>query len=139
MRLVSSLQYAFAPGGGRDLTELYFRDNDLQSGFLQLKAFSPRVFNQLSSSPGSVALTSTQAESTEPDVPFEAVPIEQFEATNLPFQRAFLCQSPAYTPTTSDALIPVFQRYIDFDESSDPFPGTVRASQTDRRSDRSCP
>jgi hypothetical protein len=48
----------------------------------------------------------------EPTVPITYTPATSFSKKG--FERAFLCQSPNYTPQTADALIPVFEDYIDF-------------------------
>jgi hypothetical protein len=76
---------------------------------LALKAYSKDF------KPGSVyPPPANEATRREPIVPLKQVPIAQFEA-HKPFQYALLAQSPGFTPPTSDALIPIFRGYIDFE------------------------
>ncbi len=48
----------------------------------------------------------------EPEVPFKAVHPDSFRDKGN-FDFVVLCQSPEYTPETSDALIKVIERCID--------------------------
>ncbi|SDN97589.1 hypothetical protein SAMN05216328_14529 [Ensifer sp. YR511] len=50
----------------------------------------------------------------EPEIPFEKVSVERYQATE-PFDYVILCQSPGYTPVEADVLVSVFQDYVDFD------------------------
>jgi hypothetical protein len=51
----------------------------------------------------------------EPAVPFIRISTDKYDASE-PFDYAVLCQSPGYTPRTSDALIPIIGEYIQFDQ-----------------------
>jgi hypothetical protein len=113
-RWVSSLIYVYHPHGGYDLPPFYFRDNNPQSGHLELKAFSPATVDEAVMSFDGNSLNSARAISAEPLIPFAAASIENYQAA-APFDFGLLCQSPGYTPTTADALIAVIGEYIRFD------------------------
>jgi UPF0489 domain len=109
-RWIASMIYVHHPHSGNDIPWIYFENNDPSvSGHLQLKAYSKDF------KPGSVyPPPSNEATSFEPIVPLRRVPITQFQA-DKPFQYVLLAQSPGFTPPTSDALIPIFRDYIDFE------------------------
>jgi UPF0489 domain len=109
-RWIASMVYVHHPEGGMDIPSIYLENNDPSvSGRLQLKAYSKDF------KPGSVyPPPANEATRPEPIVPLKQVPIAQFEADKT-FQYALLAQSPGFTPPTSDALIPIFRDYIDFE------------------------
>lgn len=116
-RFLSKFTYAHPSRGGNDLPIIHFLNNDPQSGFLQLKAFPPKSHRTHDYE----RLTADLAVSVEPPIPFQRMHIEEFQAT-APFDYALVCQSPAFTPKSADALIQVLARYIVFDSGSAPLP-----------------
>ena len=74
----------------------FFRNNDPSTGFLELRHTNRR----------------NTVIATEPAVSYKFTPATAFAQTG--FAHAFLSQSPNYTPSTADKLIPIFHEYIDF-------------------------
>jgi hypothetical protein len=97
---------------GVDLPAIYFENNDASPpNRIQLKAYKKDdLFRDLVRNPPPIK----DAVSFEPIVPFTKVAIEDFHS-HAPFQYALLCQSPGFTPAAADALIPIFDEYIEFD------------------------
>jgi len=88
-----------------DLMRYYFKDNDIHSGFIQLKAYSHidiKVFDYVCSNPPT---------RTEPEIPFTLCPVEDYRSASA-FEIATLCQSPGFTPESADSLLDVFREYI---------------------------
>ncbi|WP_338869484.1 UPF0489 family protein [Myxococcus stipitatus] len=113
-RWIKSIEYIHPPGGGDDLQSFLFREFSPSGGWLELKCFAREDVGAALRSGNVVKhLRAVQPISVEPSVPFRAVRAERWVAST-PFDRAFLCQSPDYTPETSDALLGVFADYIDF-------------------------
>ncbi len=110
-RKIASLTYVHPPQARNDLMEMYFARNDPSSGSIQLKRFSRETIRHATLGQ---PLEEADAISVEPLIAFQRIAITAYQARNG-FHRAFLCQSPGYTPRTSDALIDVFADYIDFD------------------------
>ncbi len=120
-QLCSSIVYVHPPGGSvSDLPFLYFQDNDLMSGAVQLKEYTSDVFAG-AFRPPEVTYAVQNAKHVEPPVPFQKVPISVFSNSGT-FDYAFVCQSPSYTPATADPLIGIIERYVRFDAQSDPRP-----------------
>jgi hypothetical protein len=65
-------------------------------------------------------LRTEDAVALEPPIPFARILIDDYTAPRR-CDGLFLCQSPGYTPRTADALIPIFEEYVDFN----PRPGTL--------------
>lgn len=109
---LKKLTYVHHPICGDDPKDLYayhFKDFQPKTNTLQLKSTAdPDLLNdeanfQANVDRGCITL--------EPEVPFKAVHPDSFRDKG-DFDFVVLCQSPEYTPETSDALIPVIQRYI---------------------------
>jgi hypothetical protein len=113
-RLVRSLTYVYPKGHGDDIFGFYFERNDPSTNHLQLKTYSEDVIQQYCAW-GSRELRDEDAMSVEPRVPLTKRLLTQFTAPRK-FQYVFLCQSPGFTPKTSDELIPTFEEYIDFEQ-----------------------
>jgi hypothetical protein len=109
-RRIASLKYVYPKGGGNDLPEMYFSENNPSSGKIQLKRFSRQTIAERV--PLLLPLREADAVAVEPPIPFERVPMTKYESPRK-FDYAFLCQSPGYTPRTADALIPIFEDYIE--------------------------
>jgi hypothetical protein len=111
-RWIASMTYVHHPKEGDDMPWIYFEHNNATPpNRIQLKAYEKHVITKFT-----VDLpTAEEAIAFEPVVPFTKVSILDFEADRS-FQYAALCQSPGFTPATSDELIPIFKDYIDFKE-----------------------
>jgi len=109
-RWISSLVYVYHPQtGGRDIPAVYFENNDASPpNRIQLKAYEKDGLLRTHPPPINDAVN------FEPIVPFTKVAITDFRS-HAPFQYALLCQSPGFTPAAADALIPIFDEYIEFD------------------------
>jgi hypothetical protein len=111
-QMVARLTYVHNPASRDDCVALFFRDNDLNSGFVEMKLYPPaivaRALDRMESPDPKDAVAK------EPPIPFTRVSTASFRSSES-FNAAVLCQSPGYTPTTSDALIPVFAEYINFE------------------------
>jgi hypothetical protein len=117
-RRIASLTYVHPAGSGADVPEMLFADDDPASGMLQLKRFSPEVI--AARVPLLQPLRTEHAAALEPPIPFARTLIDAYTAPGR-CDGVFLCQSPGYTPRTADALIPIFEEYVDFN----PRPGTL--------------
>lgn len=116
-RFLADVKYAYPPGGGDDFPIILFHENSPRGGYLELKRFSPEDRKNLDYE----ELRADNAISVEPKIPYRAMPIENFQASK-PFDRAFVCQSPGFTPKASDRLLYVLAEYIEFDSHSDALP-----------------
>ncbi|MDT4737058.1 UPF0489 family protein [Bradyrhizobium sp. WYCCWR 12699] len=110
-RMLARLTYVHHPEGGTDCIAQYFRDNDPDSGFVEMRLYPLSVVNRALDRMDSP--DPNEATAIEPPVPFTKVSTDNFHSSER-FKAAVLCQSPGYTPETSDALIPIFAEYIDF-------------------------
>jgi hypothetical protein len=110
-RWIASMVYVHHPNyRGADAPALYFENNDASPpNRIQLKAYKKDGLFRTYPPPIKDAV------SFEPIVPFTKVAIADFHYSDAPFQYALLCQSPGFTPAAADALIPIFDEYIEFD------------------------
>lgn len=115
-RWLRNLTYVHHAQSGDDLMPFFFRDFDPACGVMELRHV-PGVCDahsreELRSLPHTL----------EPPIVFQKIPVHAYRAAEL-FDYVILCQSPGYTPTEADALLPVFKDYVDFDnDGSDSFP-----------------
>jgi len=112
-RWIASMAYVHHPQTeGRDMPWIYFEQNNpTPPNGIQLKAYKKDVIMKFRVDEPTVE----EAIAFEPVVPFTKVSILDFEA-DTSFQYAALCQSPGFTPAAADALIPIFDEYIEFDQ-----------------------
>jgi hypothetical protein len=103
-RWISKLTYVHHPKSCDDLMPHYMKDNDENSGFIQLKYYGQVDVDTLQRG-------SQSPLSLEPEVPFELVPGQLFQ-NEQPFDRIYLARSPSYTPEAADRLIPIIKKYI---------------------------
>lgn len=108
-RWLRTLTYVHHAQSGDDLMPFFFRDFDPACGVMELR-YVPRL-RDVHSNEELRALPHT----LEPTIPFQKVLVEAYRATDL-FDYVILCQSPGYTPVEADALIPIFEEYVDFDD-----------------------
>lgn len=116
-RWLRTLTYVHHAQSGDELMPFFFRDFDPACGVMDLRHV-PGV-RQAHSREELRALPHT----LEPPIAFQRIPVHAYRAGE-PFDYVILCQSPGYTPSEADALIPIFRDYVDFD-NTDPesFPG----------------
>lgn len=107
-RWLRSLTYVHHAQSGDDLMPFLFRDFNTTCGIMELR-YVPRVRDASSKEE-----LRTLPHALEPPIPFQKVSVEAYRATE-PFDYVILCQSPGYTPVEADALIPIFQDYVDFE------------------------
>ena len=86
----------------------YFRDDDTDSGCLELRRCDPALF------PADVAAgrLGRSVLSKEKAIAFHTVKAADFKATR-PFDFVTLSRSPSYTPDTADSLVGVIEEYFD--------------------------
>jgi hypothetical protein len=90
-RWIERIEFVTHPKWKLDFSESLFKNKRPDTGLIELRA---------------------NGIDAEPAVPITFTPEPNFSQAG--FSQAFLCQSPNYTPQTADALIPVFEDYIDF-------------------------
>ncbi len=114
---IRSIEFVTHPNWGwNDLPPLLFKNYDVHSGFLQLKQFAKSSVDDASKVMrfcGEIEQRTLVPTGIEPDIPFAVTTSKTWKAS-LPFDYAFLAQSPNYTPASADKLIGIFCRYIDF-------------------------
>jgi hypothetical protein len=115
--IIQSIVYAYPPRGGNDLHTIFFKNNDIESNQLVLKAFDKSVVSGLNYE----NLTDDLAILKMEPIDFHRCPIESYKA-NCAFDYLFFCQSPAFTPKTSDRLLKVIGEYVTLDPASEKIP-----------------
>lgn len=110
-RWIKRLKYIHHPDYEDDIVQFYWKDFKNNSGYLQLPKIKKNELDVL------LHLQNHDLEkykplSVEPPVPFEIIPSSIYKSDST-FSYVFLTQSPAYTPASSDKLIPVIMSYID--------------------------
>jgi hypothetical protein len=105
-RWLGRVEYVLHPKANDDFVPFHFKNNDPYSGALQLKKCdSESLRGHLN------AMYGPRSFEAEPDIPYEMVMGTKFKNVR-PFTLGLLCQSPGFTPASSDALIPVIMEYI---------------------------
>jgi len=74
---------------------------------IQLKKIEPELIKN-----SNLSDFISEISSSEPKVPFELIPVEEFNETE-PFDFIFLSKSPPYTKPETDKLIPIILEYIE--------------------------
>lgn len=108
---VSDLTYVYPAGYGDDLPPIHFLNADRSSGFVEMKSYTRAGLPMSGSVVDYHALLKLPPDSALAPVPFRMVTLDDYVAKNS-FDVGLLCQSPDYTPESSDALIPVIGEYI---------------------------
>jgi hypothetical protein len=106
-RWLSKVTYVRNLKSNDDLQYLLFKNNDPQSGLLQLRKCAPESLKDFLR----IQYGSFDVIELEPEIPFSVVSPENFLASG-PFAFAVLSQSPSFTPLSSDGLIPVIADYF---------------------------
>lgn len=109
-RWIKRLTYIHHPDYEDDILQFYWKDFKSDSGYLQLPKINKDKLDVL------ILLNNSQLEnyqplSVEPAVPFEIVSGLEYKESST-FSYVFLTQSPSYTPSSADKLIPVIMDYI---------------------------
>jgi hypothetical protein len=86
-RWVAQIEFVMHPEWVMDISDNLFHDHNPETRLIELN-------------------------SQEPPVRIKFTPCHEFAGGG--FSHGFLSQSPNYTPSTADALIPIFEEYIDF-------------------------
>jgi len=110
---ISALTYVHPARRGKDLTAIHFRNGDVESGSIEMKAYTRPDLPADGASPDYWRLVKLAPDLALAPVPFATATLDDFAAT-APFDVGLLCHSPSYTPATADALIPIVGEYIDF-------------------------
>lgn len=105
------LTYIHAEGEGTDIAWMHLKDFDESSGFLQLKKYSKIQMNHITNGDMFDRAKKTKPLVHEPDIPFRIISEKNF-ISNKKYDYVFITQSPAFTPKTSDDLLPTFFQYI---------------------------
>jgi hypothetical protein len=103
-RWIKKLTFIIHPEWENDLIEVYFKDYDLDSGYIQLKKYDKKELLE----------KGFELESpldTEPEVPVEFIPLLCYKNSKR-FTLLTLSKSKSYTPKASDRLIKVIRGYI---------------------------
>jgi len=111
-RWIRKLNFIINPNWHDDIPGCYFkREGEIPYGYhnllIQLKKYSHEQINEM-------AMTRSEPEPLgyEPEVPFEIMPHEEFNAT-CQFDYVFLSTSPSYTNPATDKLISIILDYIE--------------------------
>ena len=105
-RWVSKLTFVTHPEWHNDLPWTLFKDLTENSGIIQLRKYDRKI------NLDTYVIRKVEPLEVEPEVPFFTVPHTEF-INDEPISFITLCQSPGYTPKTSDRLIPIISEYID--------------------------
>lgn len=103
-RWIKKLSFIIHPDWENDLIEVYFKNFDIESGFLQLKKYDR---NELLEKGFEIE----NSLELEPEVPVEFIPLHEYK-NSYPFNILTLSKSKNYTPKASDKLIKVIKGYI---------------------------
>jgi len=104
-RWIKKLTFITHPNWEKDLIEVYFKDFDITSGFIQLKKFNKEELLEKGFEKKIKPL------GLEPEIPVEFVPLLEYKSSQ-PFTLLTLSHSKTFTPKSSDKLIKVVKNYI---------------------------
>lgn len=108
-RWLKSITFVAPLGYQDDLFKAYFKNRDLNSGYIRLEKYSSE--KQISNRLIDFIEGTLVPQSYEPEIPFHLVPWDKFYI-NQPLSFIFLSRSPSFTPRSADVLIPVISEYI---------------------------
>ncbi|MFX0106047.1 MAG: UPF0489 family protein [Candidatus Hodarchaeota archaeon] len=104
-RWVKKLTFIIHPKWEVDLLKVYFKEFDLDSGFIQLKKFKKEDLLEKGFDADEIT------DDTEPQIPVEFIPLLEYR-DKYPFTLLTLSHSKAFTPKTSDKLIKIVKHYF---------------------------
>jgi len=105
-RWLARVEYVLHPKANDDFVPFHFKNYDPYSGALQLKKCAPESLRGHLN-----AMYGPRSFEAEPEIPYEMAIGADFKNVR-PFTLGLLCQSPGFTPASSDALIPVIMEYF---------------------------
>jgi len=103
-RWISRLTYVRHEQGGDDILPCCMKDNDENSGSIQLKYFGDVSVEAL-------VMGDATPLAVEPEVPFQVIPGSRY-LNEQTFDLMYLALSPSYTPESADGLIPIIREYM---------------------------
>ncbi|MHA1240090.1 MAG: UPF0489 family protein [Promethearchaeota archaeon] len=104
-RWIKKLTFITHPNWENDLIEVYFKDFDITSGFIQLKKYNKEELLEKGFEKELTVL------GLEPEIPVEIIPLLEYKSSQ-PFTLLTLSHSKTFTPKSSDKLIKVAKDYI---------------------------
>jgi len=104
-RWIKKLTFILHPNWENDLINVYFKDFDITSGYIQLKKYNKEELFSKGFEEDLLPLD------IEPEIPVEFVPLLEFKSSQ-PFTILTLSKSKTFTPKSSDRLIKVVKNYI---------------------------
>ena len=108
-RWPSRIVFVRHPEHHDDCPSEHFREHDVSTGLLELKCCDPAEMKRRGSYGGDPSHSPPL--SLEPPIPAEFIECWDYKPPE-PVDYVVLAQSPDYTPSASDALIPIFREYI---------------------------
>jgi hypothetical protein len=105
LRLIKKLTYVHHPDSRDDIFRSYMKNFDFESKAIQLKKCNRSDLEKIDN------IYNLQILGLEPEVEFEKNIGPEYQADNG-FDFIYLCQSPQYTPESSDKLIPIVRQYF---------------------------
>ncbi|MBP7107739.1 MAG: UPF0489 family protein [Chitinophagaceae bacterium] len=112
-RWISDLKYVNHPNWFNDLPFFLFQNFDISSAYIQMKKFTVPQIDSIINGLGEMIERARQTEplSLEPLVPFSKMEYNTFHNSSS-YDYILLTQSPGFTPSASDSLLPVIQSYM---------------------------
>lgn len=115
-RWISELNYITNLEWNEDVPWFPFKNYDIRSGAIQLKQFAKEQFDEIEMGISDMinGAKRTVPLLEEPVVPFTKIDFRDF-ASDGRYDFILLTQSPAYTPESSDLLIPTIKQYMNLE------------------------
>ncbi len=96
-----------------DFELIHFKNCDYKSGFLQLKKYDPKIFEEDAFGHNNIVYHGKYApQELEPEIGFNIIQCDEYN-DNGEFTFMDLSCSPEFTPSSADKLIPIFKEYIE--------------------------
>ncbi|MGX5850888.1 hypothetical protein ACWGTO_27850 [Mesorhizobium sp. PL10] len=111
-RWIASLTYVHHAQSGHDLMPFFFRSFDTECGMMEFRYIPHGLLDAVTTHSKDKLIALPHV--LEPPIPFRKVTVEDYRALAT-FDHVILCQSPGYTPAEADALISIFEEYVDFE------------------------
>lgn len=104
-RWIKKITFIIHPNWENDLIDVYFKDFDISSGYIQLKRYYKEELLTKGFEEELIPLD------LEPEIPVEFVPLLDYKDSQF-FSLLTLSRSKTFTPKSSDRLIKVIKHYI---------------------------
>ncbi len=108
--LISELTYVHHQLRTEDLVRYFFHNQDPATNIIEIPWVPIGLRHAISDFSSDIW---GKARRYDPQIPFTLISEASYLASST-FDFAVLCRSPAYTPKSADALLSVFEEYIDF-------------------------